>query len=127
LPAGPGLGVTERTILLAEDDRLLRRIAAELLHDEGYRAVCVEDAAEALGHLEAHDGVALLVTDVNMPGMNGLELAHVVRARFPAVRILVVSGRERIAPDALPPSAHFLQKPFSARNLLFTISRLLES
>ena len=61
-----------------------------------------------------------------MPGMSGLELVRLVRANRPAMRILIISGRERIDESALPTLAEFLQKPFSAQHFVTRIRDMLE-
>jgi len=113
------------TILIVEDDRLLRRLTVETLDSERYLAIGVESAAEALACLAAPHEVALLITDINMAGMSGLDLVALVKEREPAMKILIMSGRERVADLALPPRTHFLQKPFSARQLVERVRILL--
>jgi len=112
-------------ILVVEDDRLLRCLAVEILQDEGYAAVGFEGAAEALSHLRTPPYAAMLVTDVNMPGMDGLELAWLAITRIPALKVLLISGRQLIDAGQLPPSAEFLQKPFSAQVFLAHVRRLM--
>lgn len=113
-------------VLVVEDDRLLRLMAVETLLDDGFTAIGVERAAEALDQLEASSDIALLVTDINMPGMSGLDLARLVRRRYPEVRLLLISGREQLDPEFSPQPFEFLQKPFSARSFLARIQCLLD-
>lgn len=105
-------------VLIVEDDRLLRHLAVEMLCDEGFAAIGVESGSEALERLASSSDIALLVTDINMPGMSGLELARLAQQRFPRVRLLLISGRMPPDPGLLPQPFTFLQKPFSARNFL---------
>lgn len=112
-------------VLVVEDDRLLRTLAVEMLLDDGFTAIGVEGAAEALNQLESSPDIAVLVTDINMPGMSGLDLACLVRRRYPQVRVLLISGRDYLNPEFSPQRFEFLQKPFSAQNFLTRIQCLL--
>lgn len=113
------------TILVAEDDRLLRSLALEVLREEGYQAVGADSGAEALASLLESPDFELLISDINMPGMNGLELARLAKARIPALKILIISGRERVEAASLPQPMAFLPKPFSASRLLVIVRHLL--
>lgn len=78
----------------------------------GFEVLEADHAGDALRHLEANVSVALLYTDVNMPGpMNGCDLAHVVVSRWPETKIIVCSGCLREEAERLPSSAHFIGKP----------------
>jgi CheY-like chemotaxis protein len=105
-----------RLILLVEDEELVRWVAHDALELHGYDVVEAASAVEALEVLTARSDVSLLFTDVNMPGpMDGLALAEMVHARWPAVRIVVTSGRalERDVPD----DGAYLRKPYSLEDL----------
>jgi CheY-like chemotaxis protein len=72
------------TILVADDDKILRLNASELLEESGYTVVEADSAKEALQVMEARKDVRLLFTDIQMPpGINGLELARQVHKRWP--------------------------------------------
>jgi two-component system, response regulator PdtaR len=102
--------------VLAEDEEFTRLIAADMLTALGFEVLEAAHAHEALQHLEANDGVALLYTDVNMPGvMDGCDLAHVVRARWPETRIIVCSGCTPDEAALLPEAARFIAKPCAER------------
>jgi CheY-like chemotaxis protein len=106
-------------ILIVEDDPLLRMIAVEYVEDAGYLAVEAENADEALEILECHSDIALLLTDINMPGsMDGAGLTLAVRARWPAINIIVVSGQMQLFDLALPPGCSFFGKPYQPSALL---------
>jgi len=78
-------------VLIVEDEWLLRMLAVEVVEEAGFVVLEAGDADEAVALLEARSDIALVFTDINMPGsMDGLKLAHAVRDRWPRVKILVV-------------------------------------
>jgi len=89
VPVQPPEAVAGR-ILLADDEDLVRRVTAELMHRSGYDVVSAASGEEALRLLD--DGFDALVTDVAMTGMNGQALARNVRDRFPSMPVLFISG-----------------------------------
>lgn len=98
--------------VLAEDEEFSRRVAADMLTTLGFEVLEAEHAHGALQHLEAYDGAVLLYTDINMPGaMDGCDLAHAVRARWPETRIIVCSGCDPREATLLPEEVHFIAKP----------------
>lgn len=100
------------TVLLVEDEPLIRLFIAELLEEAGFRVVEAANAMEALVILEAGLRVSVLLTDVDMPaGCNGFELAHKVYESWPGTEILIMSGRQWPAQGDLPPGTAFLAKP----------------
>jgi CheY-like chemotaxis protein len=102
--------------VLAEDEAIIRMAAAELLSTLGFEVLEAEHAHGALQHLEAHGGAVLLYTDINMPGtMDGCDLAHAVRARWPDTQIIVCSGCDPMKAALLPDAAHFISKPCAER------------
>ena len=127
-PAGPGGG---ETILLAEDDAQLRRLAVRTLSMAGYQVLEAEDGEDALGVAARHPGpVHLLLTDIVMPRMGGLALAERLRARNPALRVLFVSGyaREWIEGDDRPAEeVSLLPKPWTTEQLLRRIRERLDA
>jgi len=99
-------------VLLVEDEPLLRLLVADLLVEAECRVVEAANAAEALAVLEAGVALEVLLADVDIPpGISGYELARRVHARWPAVEILMMSGRQWPADGDMPPGAAFLAKP----------------
>lgn len=117
------------TILLVEDDDLVRHFAMEQLGKQGYRVIAAAHGQEALALLEAEQKIDLLFTDVVMPGgMNGRELAEKVMARYPAVKVLYTSGYTENAivhHGRLDPGTQLLAKPYRRADLLKKIQQTL--
>jgi len=102
----------QSTVLLVEDEPLIRLFVAELLEDAGFKVVEAANATEALVLLGAGLEINVLLTDVDMPhGCNGFELAHQVHEFWPDAEILIMSGRRWPAEGDLPQGAAFLAKP----------------
>lgn len=93
-------------VLVAEDETLVRLLANDMLTDADYRVVEAHDGQEALAILGAKNTVRALLTDVNMPNVDGLALAKIVRQRWPHIGIVVTSGMPK--PSGLPPGARFI-------------------
>jgi CheY-like chemotaxis protein len=104
-------------VLVVEDDIFERMGACEMFLDAGYRVLEAGNAAEALRFFETDPDIRLLFTDVSMPGMmSGADLARHVAARWPAVGIILASGRPR--PDKLPARMRFHDKPYEPTAIL---------
>src|SRR3954468_15184386 len=102
-------------VLIVEDEMVLRMRAVDMVEDAGYTPLEALDAAEAVTILESRSDVALMCTDIQMPGqMDGLGLAHEVHQRWPAIKIIVVSGQLKLPDLDLPPHSRFLGKPLDA-------------
>jgi CheY-like chemotaxis protein len=114
------------TILLAEDEPLLRELGETILTQAGYRIQTAPNAEELKKFVAEHDGkIDLLLTDVVMPGMSGPELVRLVRARWPDVRVLYMSGYADDEIEDLDRDAGFLQKPFTPMELTAKIAEML--
>jgi CheY-like chemotaxis protein len=122
-------GGTE-TLLLAEDDPMVRRLALRALEKLGYRVLSAEDAAHALDLAEKHHGkIDLLITDVVMPGMSGPQLAKRLVAQRPSLKVLYTSGYagDAIVRHGIPEAGvEFLQKPYTPMTLASRVRQLLE-
>jgi two-component system cell cycle sensor histidine kinase/response regulator CckA len=123
-------GNGSETVLVAEDEELVRRLVQQLLVRLGYSVLVASNGVEALERLEEHQGdIDLLLTDVVMPAMNGRELAAIVRERFPAARVLFMSGYNDEAVTShgvLQPGAQLLEKPFTASSLGSKVRAVLD-
>ena len=108
---------SQAVIMVVDDDVLERMGAADMFLEAGYRVLQAGNADEALQFLESNADVRLLFTDVSMPGsMNGADLARDVARRWPAIGIIMTSGRPR--PHQLPLSMLFHDKPYEPAAVL---------
>ena len=119
-------------ILLVEDEAVVRKFAARLLRGAGYRVLTAGDGREALRILEANEGdrpLDLLITDLVMPGLSGLELARRVRGECPGLPVLFMSGYSEYegAPGEDLIDGNLLPKPFTAEALLAKVGEALKT
>jgi CheY-like chemotaxis protein len=122
---GISAGKARPVVLVVEDEPLLRMLAVGVVEDAGFMAIEAGDADEAVILLESRTDITLLFTDINMPGsMDGLKLAHAVRDRWPPIKILLVSGQQRL-PSALPSNSCFFIKPYQASALVEKLRSLV--
>jgi two-component system, response regulator PdtaR len=113
-------------VLIVEDDPLLRMLATDVVSEAGYVALEAGDADQALALLQARPDIALLFTDIDMPGsMDGLKLAQSVSDRRPPIKILIVSGQVRPKPSDLPSNSRFVAKPYRSAALVGELRALL--
>jgi PAS domain S-box-containing protein len=117
------------TVLVAEDEASVRRLLTRMLSSAGYQVLEGGNGREALDAADGHAGpVHVLVTDLSMPGMGGLELAEQLSASRPGLRVLVLSGDLGGLDAELQtrvPGARCLQKPFGRDELLDVLQALL--
>jgi CheY-like chemotaxis protein len=118
------------TVLLAEDDHDLCEITTELLQNDGYRVLAAEDGPAALARVaEFHEPIHLLLTDMVLPGLNGIELANLIQKTHPNLKVLFMSGYTGTLvahQGVLNASAAFIEKPFTRQALLRQLREVLE-
>jgi CheY-like chemotaxis protein len=116
------------TILLVEDEGLVRTLAREILESDGHEVLVAGDSQEAFDVSDLHEGsIDVLLTDLVLPGMSGIDLSRAIRKRRPNIRTLLVSGYDYglLGPEErkLP----FLQKPFDRSALLSAVREVLRA
>ena len=120
------LGYSAHSVLIVEDEPLVRLVAASIVEDEGFVVREAANAAEAIYFLEKYADISLVFTDVNMPGsMDGLALARHIRARWPRIEVIVTSGLAQVSAEELPTNSLFVKKPYRAEQITGAIHRML--
>lgn len=113
------------TVLLVEDEAGVRTVARLGLETAGYLVMETGDGAAAVEAVEHHPGpIHVLLTDVHLRGMGGVEVARRVRARYPDVRVLFTSG-DAAGPAGLDFPSDFLPKPFNLAALAAKVREVL--
>jgi CheY-like chemotaxis protein len=104
-------------VMVVDDEPLIREFVREYLIEAGYDVADAADSDEALQLLN-NDHIDIVLTDVEMPGsMSGIELARKIKAKWPGMPVVIMSGRYLPRPDELPHSTRFIAKPFSPDRL----------
>lgn len=118
------------SILLVEDNEMVRKLASEILQQQGYQVLVARNGPEALELIEGHpEALHLLLTDVIMPEMNGRQLYARVSEKYPRIKVLYMSGyTENVIAHCgvLDENVHFIAKPFTVDGLIAKIRQLLE-
>jgi two-component sensor histidine kinase/CheY-like chemotaxis protein len=105
-------------VLVVEDEMVLRMRAVDIVEDAGFTPVEAVNADEAISILEARSDISLLLTDIQMPGsMDGLKLAHAVHDRWPAIKIILVSGQVNPSEAERPVDSRFFGKPLGVEEM----------
>lgn len=114
MPTSPELS----TVLLVEDEPLIRMHGVDILQDAGFRVLEAADADEAIVILEGGDTIHLVFSDVDMPGsMDGMQLVRLVHERWPDIALLVTSGNHRLLDGDVPGPGRFVRKPWTTNAL----------
>ncbi|KAB0265520.1 response regulator [Microvirga brassicacearum] len=114
------------TILVVEDEPLLRMLATDILQDAGFKVTEAGTGEEGLSILATNPDVSVLFTDVHMPGVpDGFALARIASESYPHVATVIVSGNAMPRDGELPKGAVFIPKPYRSDQLLGTIAKLL--
>jgi CheY-like chemotaxis protein len=113
-------------VLVVEDEMLLRMRAVDMVEDAGYTSVEAIDADEAVKILESRSDIALMFTDIQMPGsMDGLGLARAVHERWPPIKIIVVSGALKLPDIDIPANSRFFGKPLEAKEMIAQMQNMI--
>ncbi|MDO8605387.1 MAG: PAS domain-containing protein [Phaeospirillum sp.] len=116
------------TILLVEDEDAVRLFGARALRNKGYTVIEARNGEQAVEVLHGEDSIDVLISDVVMPGMDGVTLARFVRMERPAIKVILISGySEDVARDGIDPDEgiHFLPKPFSLKQLAGAVKQVM--
>jgi two-component system cell cycle sensor histidine kinase/response regulator CckA len=126
---GPDGGLTGTgTILLVEDEDAVRMFGARALRNKGYEVIEARSGEQAMEVLNGEHKIQVLISDVVMPGMDGVTLARFVRMERPDIRVILISGySEDVARNGIDPDAgiHFLPKPFSLKQLAGAVKQVM--
>lgn len=128
VPPAPAAGAARRRILVVEDDAVVRRLAVELLRDQGYEVLEAADGTAGMAWLEQAPDLDLLLSDVGLPGPNGRQLADFALTRRPDMRVILMTGyAAHVATDAalLQGNVELMTKPFDAEALLHKVGTML--
>ncbi len=114
-------------ILLVEDESVVREVTRQVLEHAGYQVLESDGPREAIRLAEAHTGrIALLLSDVVMPGMNGIDLAHRIQKTQPWLATVFMSGYANpVVLQQAEPLSSYIQKPFTVEALLAGVAEAL--
>jgi CheY-like chemotaxis protein len=130
-PAIPAVMNGTETVLLVEDEEMVRNLANRALTEKGYRVLAARNGQEALETLENYNGpLDLVLTDVIMPKVSGRSLIESVLARRPGLKVIYISGYTDWTVEGqgvLRPGQAFLQKPFTTSTLLRKVRQVLDT
>jgi CheY-like chemotaxis protein len=107
------------SILVVDDEALIRMATTYIVEDAGYSVVEAANADEAIIILERCPDFAAVLTDINMPGsMDGLQLSRLIRDRWPLIGLVVTSGRFVAKAAQMPVGVHFISKPYTPNEIV---------
>ena len=117
------------TILVVDDDTSVREVLRAFLGDRGHEILLAESGMEALRLCRTHEGdIHVMITDLSMPGMDGIELAHAVKTSRPHMAVMFSSaGLSQGLIDGLPDDAVFVEKPFALATMENALRKVLAS
>src|ERR1700712_2615838 len=121
-----GQSAVPRSVLVVEDEMMLRMRAGDMVEDAGFSAVEAINADDALAILESRSDIELLFTDIQMPGsMDGLKLAYAVHERWPLIKIILVSGQLKLPDDDKPADSRFFGKPLDVKQMVAQMQEMI--
>ncbi len=121
--------VKSKTILVVEDDTMMRELLRKVLEKDNYRVIEATDGKEALARLKKHRTVSLLISDIKMPKKNGMSLLEEVVNSFPHIKVILITAFGEVEQylNAMNIGAfEYLNKPFKNQELLDVVKRALK-
>jgi two-component system cell cycle sensor histidine kinase/response regulator CckA len=122
--------VGTETVLLVEDEDMVRGLAKRILERRGYNVIEMDNGGKAFVYCSEHDEqIDLLFTDVVMPGINGWDLYNQLRKKRPSLKAVFMSGymeNVTVHHGVLDEGVHFIQKPFTIEELTVTVRKALD-
>jgi len=113
-------------VLVVEDEMILRMRAVDIVEDAGFNPVEAVNADQAISILESRSDISLLFTDIQMPGsIDGLKLAHAVHDRWPAIKIILVSGQVKPSDSERPADSRFFGKPLGVDQMIAELQAMV--
>ena len=113
-------------VLVVEDEMLLRLRVVDMVEDAGFIPVEAVDGDEALAILQSRSDIALLFTDIQMPGsIDGLQLAHAVHQLWPPIKIILASGQLKLSSSDIPQDSRFFGKPLQSGEMIAEMRDML--
>jgi DNA-binding NtrC family response regulator len=117
-----------KTILVVDDEMLLRVIAADLFTEYGFEVLLAEDGNQGMNLLQQRPEISALITDLEMPGEgNGYLLAKWARDTRPDLPIILVSGKSEPKSATLPIGYRFIRKPYDPEQIVYAVNQLLST
>jgi len=111
-----------RTVLVVEDNPVLLLDTVDTIEAAGFKVLSASNADTAMDVLESHSDIALVLTDIHMPGsMDGLELAALISKRWPPIDLIIASGYGKPSEEKIPPGGRFFRKPLQPQQMVRAI------
>jgi CheY-like chemotaxis protein len=112
-------------VLVVEDEALIRMEAVQIVIDAGFAVVEASNADEAITILESRRDIRAVFTDINMSGsIDGLQLSHAIRGKWPPIHLIVTSGLNVPTHTQLPANSRFIGKPYTAEHVAAALREL---
>jgi CheY-like chemotaxis protein len=114
-------------VLVVEDEALIRLEAVQIVTDAGFAVVEASNANEAITILESRRDIRAVFTDINMSGsIDGIQLSHAIRGKWPPIHLIVTSGLNAPAQGRLPANSRFIGKPYTAELVAAALRALFD-
>jgi two-component system, response regulator PdtaR len=116
------------SVLIVEDEFLIREYVVDYMKEFGFSVYEASNAEQAIVQLKEHNEIRAVFTDIHMPGsMDGLKLAHYVRGRWPPVKLILTSGRQRPRAEDMPVGSTFVEKPYRVEKVAASLRTMIGS